>query len=258
MKIEKELKGKMDSPTTTETRSEKEKNQGKNSFLLWGTVSCLGFIFLIFFGNRYFQFSQYWFFWLILGWYGVWLGGYLKARTVTSYNHRFNLHPTSYMGQTWVKGQSNIRGYWWYMVFSIGLAGMPLFFGFLLEFHFQHLEHIDIIIIFLYIGALGIFGQGVIPINLSFPGHILTTVLAFTGAIAMNIMLWLLFSNLGTNFPWTFRIPAIIQIICSIIYMTSYFTRAKPGFFQKLWVITFSFSFLFYGSIFSLYEISPP
>ncbi|TFH29196.1 MAG: hypothetical protein E4G98_04260 [Promethearchaeota archaeon] len=248
----------MDSHIAPVSGTKDTQNPGRTSFLLWGTVSCFGFIFLIFIGNRYFNLPQIWFFWLILGWYGVWLGSYLKARTVTSYNHRFRIHPTSYIGQTWVKGKSNIRGYWWYMGFSIGLAGMPLFFGFLLEFHFQHLDHINIIIIFLYIGALGIFGQGVIPINLSFPGHILTTVFAFAGAIAMNIIMLLLFSNFGSKYPWGYRIPAIIQIICSIVYMTSYFTRAKPGFFQKLWVISFSFSFLFYGSIFSLYTISPP
>ncbi|MHA1611221.1 MAG: hypothetical protein ACTSYU_04140 [Promethearchaeota archaeon] len=248
----------MDSQTTTAPEAEEIQKQNTNSFLLWGIFACFGFIILTLFGNRYFQFPQKWHFWLILGWYIVWLGCYLKARTVTSYNHQFRLHPTSFMGQTWVKGKSNIRGFWWYLGFSVGLAGMPLFYGFLLRFHFQHLEHINIIIIFLYFGALGIFGQGVIPINLSHTGHIISTVLAFAGSIAMNIILWLLFSNFGTKYSWFVRIPAILQIVASLLYMTSYFTRSKPGLFQKFWVLTFSSSFLFYGSLFSLYEITPP
>lgn len=236
--------------------AEQEPTQKKNFILIRGFIECLLFALLILPIIKWIQIPKIWFIPMFPIFGFLWLGSYLWVRKVVSYNHRFRMHPTSYLGQTFVKGKSNMRGYWWYFSFSWWLSSLPFAFGWLLSSSYSHLLHMDILILFLVIGAIGIFGQGAIPINLSYIGHIISTILAFTGMIAMNIILWIFFSRTGYLHSFLLRIPALIQIACSTIYMFSYIFRSKPGFNQKFWLFSFVFALIFYGVFFSAFSVT--
>lgn len=167
---------------------------------------------------------------------------FLIARKVTVYDHRFFIHPTSYIGQTSVDQRSNMKGFWGYLLFSYIMANMTILIGVLMFRYFGDYKHTELFGAFLYFTAFFIFAQGVIPINLSEWLHIFVTALVFAGMTAVNISLLIFYQKLQTifHFPPILPILSWLLMVASLVYLLAYIVKIRPGFFQKLWILMIS------------------
>ncbi|MHA1888481.1 MAG: hypothetical protein DRO88_00420 [Promethearchaeia archaeon] len=216
----------------------KDKSQSLFPFLLGAGF----FIIYIYLCDRYIRWDLDTIKYLIFIMYFLWIATFLLARKVTVYNHRFFLHPTSYIGQTEVNNQSNMRGFWAYLLFSFWMANMAILFGVLMFHYYTNFKYSDLFGGILYFTAFNIFTQGVIPINLFNWLHILVTAMVFTGMTAVNIFLLIFFIKFDSVFLFPVILPILswMLVIFSLLYLASYLFRIRPGFFQKLWIFTIS------------------
>ncbi|WP_457559430.1 hypothetical protein [Candidatus Harpocratesius sp.] len=174
------------------------------------------------------------------------------ARKVTSYNHRFFLHPVSYIGQMQVHGVSNMRAYWFYLIFCVLMANISLMFGLILHLYYNYLKHVNLLVFFLYFTAFSTVIQGTIQIDQFKLIHIIATACVFAGITAVNISLLIFYKNVGVfiEISLFYRIFAFVFLGLSILYLLSYIAQIRPGFFQKFWIFALSIILLTNGLLF--------
>ncbi|MCF2140491.1 MAG: hypothetical protein K9W44_10605 [Candidatus Lokiarchaeota archaeon] len=151
-----------------------------------------------------------------------------------------------------VHGISNMRAYWFYLIFCVLMANIAMMFGILLRHYYIYLKHMNLLVFFLYFTAFSMFIQGLIPIDQVKWMHIFATACVFAGMTAVNIALLIFYKKVGVFIEMSsfYRIFAFVFLGLSILYLLSYIAQIRPGFFQKFWIFALSIILLTNGLLF--------